>query len=229
MKLESKFIIAGIGIVGALIIFVIAGSTYIQNSMVKNETFDTSSSQVTKTESSGSKVIEVSEQVNTPKSEVDKKDKEEPKVQTKMIAVHVAGAVKDGDKVVELAEGSRVEEAIALAGDITEEANLDTINLARVLVDGEKLYIPYKSDSKEKIQKITSISGKVNTGDGLINVNTAGKIELMSLKNVGESTAQKIIDYREKNGPFKKIEDLVNVSGIGEKTLNGFKDKIIVD
>ena len=153
------------------------------------------------------------------------------------IAVHIIGEVKK-EGIIYLAKGSRVADAIKAAGGETKEADLTQINLAYVLQDGEKIYVPNK---KEKITEyITKENGNNlitegnNTSNNLkgendkVNINTANLNELDSLPGIGPSTAQKIIDYREENGNFKKIEELQNVKGIGDAKFEEIKDKIIV-
>lgn len=150
------------------------------------------------------------------------------------IIVDVAGAVST-PSVVELPEGSRVFEAIEKAGGLTGEADTRVINQAEFLVDGQKLYIPTKQEIKElesggggtaisSNSPYTSISGK----SGLVNINTADSAALQQLTGIGPVTADKIINYRNKNGKFNSIEEIKNVSGIGEKTFEKFKDKITV-
>ena len=120
-----------------------------------------------------------------------------------------------------------------MSGGTTKLANLSLINLAYSLEDGEKLYIPSLNEnfSEEYITKenaegiIESTNSKSNSK---VNINTGGINELSSLPGVGESLAQKIITYREQNGKFKKIEDLKNVSGIGDKKYESLKEYISV-
>ena len=151
----------------------------------------------------------------------------EPK--TTMIMVDIGGAVND-PMVAELEEGSRVEDAINAAGGVTEDADLTEINRAAFLEDGDKILIPEKQDvALNDISNATDGSGKGSYtpySDGKININTAGSEELQTLDGVGPVTAEKIIDYRESNGRFKDIEDIKNVSGIGEKTFEKLKDDI---
>lgn len=148
------------------------------------------------------------------------------------IIIDVAGAVEK-PSVVDLPIGSRVYEAINLAGGFTKDADTKYINLAKVLVDGEKLYIP----TQEELKSAEGIASNVgnqnilnysNTQPSLININTADSNTLQKLTGVGPSTAEKIINYRLENGNFKNIEDLKNVSGIGDKTFEKLKNKITV-
>ncbi len=147
------------------------------------------------------------------------------------IIVDVAGAVMR-PSVVELPEGSRIYEAIEKAGGLRKDADLSTTNQAEILTDGQKLYIPTRYELEESMAGSPSsglaAAGSVNTQPKRININTADSQTLQQLKGVGPSTAEKIINYRTENGKFKTIEDLKNVSGIGDKTFEKLKDKITV-
>ena len=151
------------------------------------------------------------------------------------IAVHITGEVKK-QGLIYLKEGSRVADAIEKAGGETKNADLSQINLAYVLQDGQKIYVPNKN---EKIsQYITGNSGNNDTEenntsnsskeDSKVNINTANQSELDSLPGIGPSIAQKIIDYREENGNFKNIEELQNVKGIGDAKYEEIKDRVTV-
>lgn len=153
------------------------------------------------------------------------------------IMIHIFGCVRE-EGIVILNEGDRIIDAIEAAGGESEDADLNKINLAYVLKDGERLYIPSKSDN-ENTEYISSNSGDniIVEGAGnmnneektsIININTATKEELMSLTGIGESTANKIISYREENGKFNKIEDIKNVPGIGDAKFEAIKDDIKV-
>ena len=136
------------------------------------------------------------------------------------ITIHIIGEVKYPGIVI-LKSGQRIVDAIEAAGGETEEADLNKLNLAQILNDGDKIYVPNKTDEIEDYKDTTGESSTVN-------LNTATLEELTSLPGIGESTAQKIIDYRRQNGKFKAIEDLKNVSGIGESKFDNIKDKITV-
>ena len=153
------------------------------------------------------------------------------------IMIHIFGCVREEGTVI-LNEGDRIIDALEAAGGESEDADLNKINLAYVLKDGERLYIPSKSDN-ENTEYISSNSGDniIVEGAGnmnneektsIININTATKEELMSLTGIGESTANKIISYREENGKFNKIEDIKNVPGIGDAKFEAIKDDIKV-
>jgi len=148
------------------------------------------------------------------------------------IIVHVAGEVINPG-LVTLAENSRIDNAISAAGGVTELADVSKINLAYVLQDGQKIYIPSIYDEEELVYIEVSAGDNIvipteSPQSNLINLNTATQAELQTLPGVGESTAKKIIDYRTKNGKFKQIEDIMNVSGIGEAKFNAIKDNICI-
>lgn len=165
-------------------------------------------------------------EVITNESADDSNDKEE----IEKIKVYVTGEVKHPG-VIELELGSRIEDAIILAGGTTDSSDLSLINLAYTLEDGQKIYIPNVNENFTKVDSITEnmegIVESTNTNSkSKVNINTGGVSELSSLPGVGESLAQKIITYRETNGKFKKLDDLKNVTGIGEKKYDGLKEYI---
>ena len=148
----------------------------------------------------------------------------------KKIKIHITGEVIN-EVIVELDEGARIDDAIKMAGDITSNADLSKVNLAYELLDGQKVYIPSLNEEIEEY--IDSEAGEnvleeSEAVGGKININVADASALQTINGVGESLANKIISYREKNGKFKKIDDLKNVSGIGEKKFEDIKDKIVV-
>jgi len=147
-----------------------------------------------------------------------------------MIMVDIAGAVAN-PAVVELPEGSRIFEAIEKAGGLTKEADLRGTNQAEILTDGQKVYIPTVQELKESQSGAPSLNFTDQSGTSQskrININTADSETLQQLTGVGPATAEKIINYRNENGKFKSIEDIKNVSGIGDKTFEKFRDKITV-
>lgn len=136
------------------------------------------------------------------------------------IVVDVGGSVKNPG-VIKLPLNSRVIDAVVLAGGLSEPADTKRVNLAAILSDGEKIYIP----SINEVLEESSGEGE----SGLVNINTANSETLQKINGVGPSTAEKIISYRTSNGQFKKIEELMNISGIGEKTFAKFKNQITVN
>jgi competence protein ComEA len=145
----------------------------------------------------------------------------------KPIVVQVSGAVPRPG-VYALAQGSRVQDAISAAGGFLADAEKTGINLARALEDGEQLDIPYTEGSSPVILEAPTAIAIPPSSAELININTASASELDTLPGIGPTTAQKIIDYRQQNGPFLAKEDIVNVSGIGPGTYERIKDLITV-
>lgn len=151
------------------------------------------------------------------------------------IAVHVVGAVPRPG-LYEFAEGARVQDAIDAAGGLLASASVDTINLAALLEDGQQLNIPFKvgeepstsNSSDDTSLVLPGATEAISSGSSqdLININTASVEELDSLPGIGPTIAQRIIDYRDENGPFQTIEDILNVSGVGPSTFDQIKDLI---
>ena len=157
---------------------------------------------------------------------------ENKKEETETIKVYVTGEVKSPG-VIKLESGARIEDAIGLAGGITEKANLSEVNLAYSLEDGQKLYIPSIED-EEGAEYISTENGEnvLENGEGSkgekVNINKGTLEELESLPGVGEALGKRIIAYREENGKFDTIEELKNVSGIGDKKFESLKEYIDV-
>lgn len=140
-----------------------------------------------------------------------------------VIYVDIGGAVSS-PMVAELKEGSRVEDAIAAAGGLLENADISQINRAAYLEDGEKIFVPYAEEYYAEAEGTAEIPGYY---DGKVNINTADSEELQELNGVGPVIAENIINYREENGRFKSIDDIKNVSGIGDKIFEKLKDEIV--
>ena len=138
----------------------------------------------------------------------------------KTILIHVAGKVKRPD-VYPLLAGSRVSDAIKAAGGANKGVDLGDINLARVLIDGEQVYVGY-------VPKASSSSSKSSKSrfTGVININRGTKAEFDSLTGIGPVIASRIINYRNTNGPFLALDDLLKVSGIGSKTLERIRPRL---
>lgn len=155
---------------------------------------------------------------------------EKPIIKQQNIIIHVTGAVKN-QGIVEAKEGARISDIINLAGGVTEEADLSKINLAYIVEDGQKIYVPSIND-EINIESITQDAGENvlenSNENSKVNINTASQTELETLNGVGPSTALKIIKFREENGNFKEIEDIKNVPGIGETKFESLKDSICV-
>jgi competence protein ComEA len=144
------------------------------------------------------------------------------------LEIYVVGAVAKPQSRLSLPVGSRVEDAIAGAGGALPNANLDVVNLAQVLRDGDMVYVPLQGEAVGETVG-PDISTPTLNAPRLVNLNTATLEELMELPGIGEAKAQDIIDYREANGPFKTIEDLDNVTGFGKLTIENLRPYITVD
>ena len=159
--------------------------------------------------------------------------------ESKTVTCDISGAVKH-EGVYTLKNGARLQELIEAAGGTTSRAQLKAINRAILLKDQDKIHIPYKGEKVENAattgmgtgspaSSTSSESGSSEQGSGeKINLNTANVADLQKLTGIGEKKAEQIIAYREQKGSFKKIEDLMQVSGIGEKTFASLKDQLAV-
>jgi competence protein ComEA len=142
---------------------------------------------------------------------------------TAHIFVYVCGAV-EAPGVYELEKGSRLYEAVELAGGMKDGADEAYLNMAREITDGEQIVV-YTKAEVESLNEQAVIAAATA---GLVNINTAGQNELTTISGIGESRAKAIIDYREKNGSFNSIEDIMKVDGIKEGLFSKIKDKITV-
>jgi competence protein ComEA len=135
-----------------------------------------------------------------------------------VVFVHVVGAVHEPG-VIELPENSRVLDALNRVGGATLDADLTGINLARIVYDGEQIVVPRPGEAPV-------MSAEGSTG-GPLSLSRADQATLETLPRVGPATAQRIIAWREKNGPFVSVDDLLAVSGIGPATLEGLRDRVV--
>lgn len=216
INLKTKIIIA----VGAIIIAITVGIYFYKTTKDNSEIEITEDNLTTNTAVENNNEI-VEEENNT-------------------IVVHITGEVNYPGVVV-LKEGARVVDAIEAGGGETDEADLSSLNLAYMLSDGEKIYVPNKEETSQESQEreyITSAkdnseqseNGAKSTGTNFkININTAKQEELTQITGIGESTAKKIIEYRTQNGKFKSIEDIKNIPGIGDSKFNAMKEEITVN
>lgn len=137
----------------------------------------------------------------------------EESAQGGVVFVHVVGAV-ERPGLVEVPAESRVLDAIEKAGGASDNAALEGVNLARIVFDGEQIVVPVVGEAD-------TVSG--TSGSGLISLSSADLETLDTLPRIGPATAARIISWREENGPFRSIEDLLAISGIGEATLEGLR------
>ena len=156
----------------------------------------------------------------------------QPTILPKKIIVHIKGQVKNPG-VLTLEEGQRVNDALTMAGGQSDKADLNAVNLAEPLIDGQEVYIPAKGEkaspspvNKPAAQKAASSGG--NVSDGKIDLNTADQKQLEQLPGVGPSTAAKILEYRKANNGFKSVNELQEVPGIGAKKFEEMKNSAVV-
>jgi competence protein ComEA len=152
-----------------------------------------------------------------------------------VVICDVSGAVKT-PKVVELKKGSRISDAIDAAGGLTKTADISNINRAAIVNDGDKILIPEEGkpqtdtqvNSGQTIRSSNTDNSHTESGltSGKISINNADSTQLQTINGVGPVTADKIIAFREQNGGFTKIEQLKEISGIGDKTFEKMKDQV---
>jgi competence protein ComEA len=143
------------------------------------------------------------------------------------IVVHLCGEVRSPG-IYELAQGSRLYEAVEAAGGMTEEAAADYLNLARILNDGEKIRIPDREAAAQEPFGPEALPGQDPGAEEKVNLNTADAARLQTLPGIGEAKAGAILAYREEHGKFSSIEEIKQVSGIGEAVYENLKEHITV-
>ncbi len=144
------------------------------------------------------------------------------------LVVEVRGEV-EAPGVFALSPGARLQDAIVAAGGLSEEADLSTVNLARRLRDGELIVIlALPSPGSTPVLPMDGIDNAIAAEDprARININTATAEELEALPSIGEVIAARIIGYREENGPFRSVDDLIHVQGISGETIDEFRDLV---
>lgn len=233
MKSRLQLIVVLLFIGTAGIIFMLSGkSTQSNDTEMDLELVQDDAGSSLASQSIQSEIIQKDEtsSQNQPKEIKDEKKSDEPEV----IFVHVCGAVKK-EGVYQVKNSARVVDAIRAAGGLTKAAASYGINQAEQLKDGTQIYIPTKKEIEENRVNKPDLSGMVNVSDGskgehsdVVNINTATKDELMKLNGVGEAKATLIINFRETNGGFKTINDLMKIKGIKQKFFDKIKDSICV-
>ncbi len=150
------------------------------------------------------------------------------------VYIYVCGAV-ELPGVYSLRQGSRLYEAVELAGGLTADADENCLNMARQITDGEQVVIftQEEATARKEAGTYTYPSGETpqeaaTQGSGLVNINTATAAELTTVSGIGASRAQAIVDYREKNGSFGSIDDIKKVDGIKDGLFSKIKDKITI-
>lgn len=172
-----------------------------------------------------------SEKMSESEGAVDTQTSEEPK----QIYVYVCGAVQAAG-VYTMSEGSRVCDLFQAAGGLTEEAAGDYWNQARLLTDGEMIYVPTKEEAEMRTQEEWATAGSLagsedtnNQENKKVNINTASKEELMTLPGIGESKALAILAYREEHGGFSSVQELKEISGIKDGVFSKIEDYIVIN
>ncbi|MGN1334069.1 MAG: helix-hairpin-helix domain-containing protein [Anaerovoracaceae bacterium] len=156
----------------------------------------------------------------TPSESSQYSEKLDDSAQGEEIYVDIDGAIKNPG-VYKVSDGTRLFQVIELAGGLTENASTQSLNRAEAVYDGQKITI-YSADTQNFEERTN------DTKDGRVNINTADSITLQTIPGIGPSKAERIIDYRNTEGKFKKIEDIKNVTGIGDTTFENIKDYITV-
>lgn len=162
-----------------------------------------------------------------------------PEAAEAVVVVHVVGEVEE-PQVVELAEGSRIADAVEAAGGLTEQAAIEGINLAALLTDGALIQVPSEEQWQQQLEAgqgqpsggdatdhpAGADNGDSSEGSTPVNINTADAEELQQLAGIGPALAQRVISYREEHGDFGSAEELAAVSGIGPAVLESIVDEV---
>lgn len=159
-----------------------------------------------------------------------KTERSSSQTETQKVFVDIKGAVKN-EGVYELSSGSRVTDVVKLAGGFTEDADKKSVNLAEKVTDEAVIYVARVGENVAPTTTNSQANGSAQQKESSdkINLNTATLAELQTISGIGAKRAQDIIDYRDANGGFSSVDDLANVSGIGEKTLEKLKSEVTVD
>jgi len=154
-------------------------------------------------------------------------------IDKKICIIHISGAVNQPG-VYQLTEGERIIDAVKMAGGEMERANVDAVNLAAHLYDGQKIVIPFISENKEDEVNQNALANQefrqhdYSINSSLLNLNAVTSNQLETLPGIGPALAERILAYRKNHGLFRHIEDIINVSGIGEKRFESIKEYITV-
>lgn len=152
----------------------------------------------------------------------------QPQETGRLIFVHVGGAVARPG-LYRLRDGSRVDDAVRAAGGTLEDADLDSLNLAAKVRDGDKVLVPSKGGAGEaKTAGGPSAGGSAPAQGNRVNLNTATAADLDALPGIGPALAERILAYRQQHGGFRKVEQLLDVAGIGPKTFEELRDLVTV-
>lgn len=175
----------------------------------------------------------------TPQLEAVSQSSDQPKTaqsqekvatESQQVTVDVKGAVQKPG-VYTLPAGSRVTDAVKVAGSFSGEADKNSVNLAQKVADEQVVYVAKVGEAVSAVTAIpaTSTASETQSSQGKINLNKATLADLQTISGIGEKRAQDILDYRDSNGGFKSVDDLSNISGIGDKTLERLRAEVTVD
>ena len=234
-RLQLLVVLLFIGIAGVIFVFSDRGNEDSTGLEIVEDISDNKSGSIVDIKSSAAETDKDSQKED--KSDNLKKESlqaDENLKENRKIFIHVCGAVKN-EGVYQVEADARVVDVIKAAGGLTKEAASSGINQAKQLEDGMQVYVPTKKEVSKAGTQIPGLqkedlqnSASVNSQNSAININTATKEELMKLKGVGEAKAVLIITYRENNGGFKEITDLMKIKGIKQKFFDKIKDNICV-
>lgn len=163
-------------------------------------------------------------------AQVEEQTADEQGADVQQVGVDVEGAVASPGLYLVSAD-ARVNDAVAAAGGMTKEADRQRVNLAQKVEDGMQVYVPSREEASTASGVAATGTGQASSpgsSKGKVNLNTASAEELQTLSGIGPSLSQRIIDYRQANGPFKSVEDLRKVSGIGDTRFKSLKDLVCV-
>ena len=165
-------------------------------------------------------IVEANNEINNGNTEV------------KPMYVYIVGEVVNPG-VYPLNDSDRIVDVLNKCGGATEEADLSKVNLAYKLLDGQKIIIPNVNENVDNnfAFVINNAGNNIVSGDvgkAKVNINIATQEELEAINGIGASTAKKILDYREKNGYFKSVDDLTNISGIGKSKVESIREFVVV-
>jgi competence protein ComEA len=196
--------------IGAILISILLFYFFLQGNSGKEDPLDS---------------LQMEEELESLPGQGEVEEEEAKETAPPVIKVDVKGSVRNPG-LYEAAEGERVADLIQKAGGLTENADEARINFAQRVGDEMVIYVPEEGEELsgeiEPAQTISAVSGE----DGMVNINSAGSEELQDIPGIGPSKAAAIIEYRETEGPFQSLEDLMQISGIGEKTFEKLKSHI---
>ena len=220
---DNRLFVSIIGVLMVIFCFFLWMTCGAGNSMEAETSYtDVTALSTSSAKQSSKSLTEASSQSQTERSEKDKSK----------VTVDVKGAVvKPG--VYTLKASARVTDAIQEAGGMTEDADAKSVNLAASLSDEEVIYVANKDENVSVLGQsgngqVSEKGGQALSKDGKINLNTATSEELQTISGIGAKRAEDIIAYRESHGGFQSVDDLKNVSGIGDKTLDKIRESIYV-